>query len=77
MGHIIVLTKDGKIYGQGANIKGQLGKAFRASHGIRHYRKYLRYSNPVMELSQIPCQHKIIQVNAGKYTSILLTGKLI
>jgi len=75
MGHIIALTHDNKIFGQGANVKGQLGKAFKESNDKKYYRGYLKYYKSLLELSYIPCKHKITQINAGQYHSMLLSNE--
>lgn len=76
MGHILALTEDGEVFGQGANVKSQLGKAVREGDGKKRGRKYLTYYKAILELSRVPCRHKIVQVNAGQYHSMLLSGSI-
>ncbi len=76
MGHILLLDSEGKVYGQGARVKGQLGRAERPTTDPRFYRSYLKYSQSLMELGKIPFNEPVAQVNAGKYHSMLLTSTI-
>lgn len=74
-----MLDASGRMYGQGANIKGQLGKIeYRPSKNVTPRRaNLLKFSDSVLYPAPIPFNQPARRIGAGKYFSVFLTSKLV
>jgi len=75
MSHTLVLYKNGEVYGQGANVCGQLGKeGTNMKYFVEIEAGNSKENSVECDLRKIHLPEKIKQIGAGKYCSLFLTG---
>ena len=73
MTHILVLGKKGIVYGQGGNMREQLGEGGQTKTDGIPTGLYESYGNSILKLKQFGLPEAITSIGAGKYHSVFLS----
>ncbi len=74
MAHILMLDEKGIVYGQGGNMRGQLGEGGQTKTDDIPTGMYEAYGNSVLKPKQFFFPEPISAIAAGKYHSIFLSS---
>ena len=73
MAHILMTGSDGAAYGQGGNMRGQLGEGGRPKVDGKNF-MIDSYGNSILLPKLFPIKERVVAISAGKYHSTFLTS---
>ena len=73
MAHVLMLDKNGTAYGQGGNMREQLGEGGKTKTNDVSSNLYEAYGNSVLEPKRFDIPEFVTSISAGKYHSVFLS----